>query len=370
MSAQDRQRAIEHLLSQSGELHLTDLASRFQVSEMTIRRDLGTLEDRGVLRRVVGGGAIAAAQKAHEPSFTTRALDESSSKAHIGVAVANLLEAGEAIYLDGGSTALAVARAIRGRDLGLTVVTRNLFAALELADEPRSQVILLGGRIKSGEMVTTRTGFDQDIDRYNVDSYVMEISSANPVRGLTDYDPEEAVTKRQAIDCATESSSPSTKRSWDASFWSRSPRLTTSTSSSPTLTGITQRWQPSRTRPTWSSSTRMPIPRHETRTVTEHPTTSTVPSNLETELDAHPPFRAPFFEIGPKNMLRRPELHKLLAVGQLHGRAIWSLPHCDLARHRDRTSQPSVPGHSPLRSAHGSRYAREERRTNHRRSAR
>ena len=64
----------------------------------------------------------------------------------------------------------------------------------------------------------------------------------------------------------------------------------------------------------------MPIPRHETRTVTEHPTTSTVPSNLETELDAHPPFRVPFFEIGPKNMLRRPELHKLLAAAQLHGR--------------------------------------------------
>jgi DeoR/GlpR family transcriptional regulator of sugar metabolism len=202
MSAQDRQRAIEHLLSQSGELRLTDLASRFQVSEMTIRRDLGALEDRGVLRRVVGGGAIAIAQKAHEPSFTTRALDESSGKAHIGVAVANLLEAGEAVYLDGGSTSLAVARAIRGRDLGLTVVTRSLLAALELADEPRSQVILLGGRIKPGEMVTTRTGFDQDVDRYNVDSYVMGISGADPVRGLTDYDPEEAVTKRQAIDCA------------------------------------------------------------------------------------------------------------------------------------------------------------------------
>jgi len=202
MSAQDRQRAIEHLLSQSGELRLTDLARRFQVSEMTIRRDLGALEDRGVLRRVVGGGAIAIAQKAQEPSFTTRALDESSGKAHIGVAVADLLEAGEAVYLDGGSTSLAVARAIRGRDLGLTVVTRSLFAALELADEPRSQVILLGGRIKSGEMVTTRTGFDQDGDRYNVDSYVMGISGVDPVRGLTDYDPEEAVTKRQAIDCA------------------------------------------------------------------------------------------------------------------------------------------------------------------------
>jgi DeoR/GlpR family transcriptional regulator of sugar metabolism len=202
MSAHDRQRAIEHLLSQSGELHLTDLASRFQVSEMTIRRDLGTLEDRGVLRRVVGGGAIAIAQKTREPSFTTRALDESGSKTHIGAAVAGLLKAGEAIYLDGGSTCLAVARAIRGRDLGLTVVTRSLFAALELADEPGSQVILLGGRIKPGEMVTTRTGFDQDTGRYNVESYVMGISGADPARGLTDYDPEEAVTKRQAINCA------------------------------------------------------------------------------------------------------------------------------------------------------------------------
>src|ERR1700691_6820394 len=130
MSAHDRQRAIEHLLSQSGELHLTDLASRFQVSEMTIRRDLGTLEDRGVLRRVVGGGAIAIAQKTREPSFTTRALDESSGKAHIGVAVANLLEAGEAVYLDGGSTSLAVARAIRRRDLGVAAGTRSPLAGL------------------------------------------------------------------------------------------------------------------------------------------------------------------------------------------------------------------------------------------------
>jgi DeoR/GlpR family transcriptional regulator of sugar metabolism len=202
MSAQERQSAIEQLLSSSGELRLADLASRFQVSEMTIRRDLSTLEDRGVLRRVAGGGAIAIGQKAHEPPFTARALEESSSKAHIGEGVADLLQAGEAIYLDGGSTALAVTRAIRGRDLGLTIVTRNLFAALELADDAGTQVILLGGRIKPGEMVTTRTGFDEDLARYNVESYVMSIGGANPVRGLTDYDPEEAVTKRQAIDCA------------------------------------------------------------------------------------------------------------------------------------------------------------------------
>src|ERR1700689_525008 len=104
MSAQDRQRATAHLLSQSGERHLTPPASAFRVSEMTIRRALGALEDRGVLGRVVGGGAIAIAQKAHEPSFTPRALDESSGKAHIGVAVADLLEAGEAVYPDGGST--------------------------------------------------------------------------------------------------------------------------------------------------------------------------------------------------------------------------------------------------------------------------
>jgi triosephosphate isomerase len=53
--------------------------------------------------------------------------------------------------------------------------------------------------------------------------------------------------------------------------------------------------------------------------VTEHPTTGTVPGyHVETELDARRPIRVPFFEIGPKNLLRRPELHKLLAVAQLH----------------------------------------------------
>jgi DeoR/GlpR family transcriptional regulator of sugar metabolism len=202
MTAMDRRRTIERLLAAEGELGLSALAARFKVSEMTIRRDLEALEVQGVLRRVVGGGAIGVTRKAEEPTFVTRALQESQGKAHIGQAVASRLCSGEAIYLDGGSTALAVAHALRETEVKLTVITRNLLAALELGDQQHTDVIILGGRLKPTEMLTVGSSLEHDLRNYNVDTYVMGISGVHPTRGLTDYDPEEAAGKRIALESA------------------------------------------------------------------------------------------------------------------------------------------------------------------------
>jgi DeoR/GlpR family transcriptional regulator of sugar metabolism len=201
LSLRDRRAVIEDLVAR-GEIELTELAEEFGVSEMTIRRDLEALEEQGVLRRVVGGGAIPLDVKTREPQLMSRALDESSNKAHIGAAVARLISPGEAVFFDGGSTALAVASALRGRGLGLTVLTRSLLIAMEFADEPDTQVFMLGGRVKSGEMVTTATATADELANYNFDTYVMGISGLDPAAGLTDYDPEEGAGKRVAINQA------------------------------------------------------------------------------------------------------------------------------------------------------------------------
>lgn len=190
---------IRSLIETENEIGLADLAQRLEVSEMTIRRDLETLEEQGVLRRVLGGGAIAVAPKAQEPELVARALEKSGSKVHIASTVVDQLSSGEAIYLDGGSTALAVARALKGRDLGLTVVTRSIVAALELGDHPAMHIVLLGGVVKGTEMMTLRTAAKDELSRYNVDTYVMGIGGVDADRGLTDYDPQESAGKRLAL---------------------------------------------------------------------------------------------------------------------------------------------------------------------------
>jgi DeoR/GlpR family transcriptional regulator of sugar metabolism len=198
MQPVDRRAVIADLIKAERELELSDLAQRLNVSEMTIRRDLEALEEQGVLRRLLGGGAIALAPKTREPDLIARALEESESKTHIAEAVVARLYEGEAVYLDGGSTALSVARTIRGRGLDLTIVTRSLLAAIELADEP-ARVILLGGALKATEMITLKTAAEDDLRDYNFDTYVMGISGVDAKRGLTDYDPQEAAGKRQAL---------------------------------------------------------------------------------------------------------------------------------------------------------------------------
>jgi DeoR/GlpR family transcriptional regulator of sugar metabolism len=190
---------IRNLVETENEIGLADLAQRLNVSEMTIRRDLEALEEQGVLRRVLGGGAIAVAPKAQEPELVARALETSESKANIASAVVDQLRPGEAIYLDGGSTTLAVARALKGRDLGLTVVTRSIVAALELGDHPATHIVLLGGIVKGSEMMTLHTATEDELLRYNVDTYIMGIGGVHADRGLTDYDPQESAGKRLAL---------------------------------------------------------------------------------------------------------------------------------------------------------------------------
>ena len=117
MGAQSRRDLIESLVTSHGEIDFASLATEFGVSEMTIRRDVDALENKGVLRRVVGG-AISLAGKSAEPSFKDRSTAATLAKMRIADATAGLLVPNETVIIDSGSTALGVARASKGRGLG------------------------------------------------------------------------------------------------------------------------------------------------------------------------------------------------------------------------------------------------------------
>ena len=168
---------------------------------MTIRRDIDLLEDRGVARKVLGG-AIAPAGLASEPTFATRSSLAASEKVHIAAAVVDALRRHETVILDSGSTVLAVARTIRGRDLALTVITPSLLVALELVDEPDTTVFLAGGLVRPGELSLIGSDAEGMFSRYNADTFVMGVAGVDVERGVTDYHPGEGAVKQAAMAAA------------------------------------------------------------------------------------------------------------------------------------------------------------------------
>ena len=125
---------------------ISELAATLQVSEATVRRDLRTLEQRGELQRVHGGAVRVDEGTKRELLFHEKATLRADEKERIAEAALGLIENGDSVYLDGGSTVLALARKLGSRR-ELTVVTNSLMAAAELM-ESGHKLILLGGEFR------------------------------------------------------------------------------------------------------------------------------------------------------------------------------------------------------------------------------
>lgn len=142
MNAIERQRHILELLDSRGRLTIAELSARFSVSDMTIRRDLAQLEDEGLLRRTHGGAARTQSGN-FEPPFAMRARLNAEAKKAIALSVAGALSDGETVILDGGTTGVAIAEELVGRNL--TVCALNTRVADVLLASPSTRVMLPGG---------------------------------------------------------------------------------------------------------------------------------------------------------------------------------------------------------------------------------
>lgn len=123
---------------------MDSLVRELGVSESTVRRDLESLDLSGAVKRT-HGGAVYAGEVRSMPAFDERTGTAAAEKRAIGVAAAALIEDGDTVLLDGGTTTLEVARALVGRRV--QVVTNSLPIAQLLASSPQTDLILLGGYI-------------------------------------------------------------------------------------------------------------------------------------------------------------------------------------------------------------------------------
>lgn len=144
-SPRQRQRRILDFLSGNGSVSVQVISRKLKVSEITARRDLAVLERQGRLLRVYGG-AIANERMAYEFSFQEKESRHRAAKQAVARAAAGLIEPGAAVFLDAGTTALAVARALRGARPGV-ILTNNLCVASEYVGQREVRVMVPGGEV-------------------------------------------------------------------------------------------------------------------------------------------------------------------------------------------------------------------------------
>ena len=126
----------------AGSTHVGELAQTFGVSEMTVRRDLRELAGAGMVERVRGGAVRAGG----EPPFEESAVERFEAKDRIGAAAAALVEDGQTVMIDIGTTTLQAARRLHGRRL--TVVTSSLAVLEELLPDEAVELVLPGGLVR------------------------------------------------------------------------------------------------------------------------------------------------------------------------------------------------------------------------------
>ncbi len=191
-----RQNQIVRLLAGSRELSVAYLAQTLEVSEATVRRDLQDMEAHGLLKRVHGGATLDGISRT-EPLFEDKQDRHPDAKAAIALAALELIDDGDRIYLDGGSTVLALARLL-DRKRRLTIVTNSLMAAAELTNT-KHRLILVGGEFRSLSRTLVGPLTAPVISSLRVDKAFMGTIGFSLEEGMTTTDPGEAFTKEKVM---------------------------------------------------------------------------------------------------------------------------------------------------------------------------
>jgi Transcriptional regulators of sugar metabolism len=200
MSAQaareQRHEKLLRLLREVGTATVSDLGLLLDVAEMTIRRDLETLEAAGVLQRFHGGARIVATS-AYEPPFAIRERTNSSGKRAIAAAVAELVEDGETVIVDGGSSGLAVAAALESKRI--TVCPLSLRVAWAFEKSASVDLLLAPGVARRGELSISGAETIEFLRAHHFDRYVLTASALSIADGFTEWNVEDAAVKRASI---------------------------------------------------------------------------------------------------------------------------------------------------------------------------
>jgi DeoR family transcriptional regulator of aga operon len=193
----ERRRRIGEILAREGTVRVNDLSLLFRVTEVTIRTDLDTMAREGLLIRD-RGGAIAQTSTSLSTAFEKRALQNLDQKRQIGRTAAKLVDEGETIILDAGSTIMEMARNLLPAR-HCTIVTTALNIAAQVGALPHAHVLIAGGSLSRETISTVGALAERDLENLIVDKLFLSTQAFDAEAGLTDVSLDIARVKAAMI---------------------------------------------------------------------------------------------------------------------------------------------------------------------------
>ncbi|WAH38042.1 DeoR/GlpR family DNA-binding transcription regulator [Alicyclobacillus dauci] len=193
MLGEVRQQKVVEMLIHQKSVRIGELSEFFDVSEETIRRDLKKLESDGLLKRT-HGGAVINDEVDVVPSYILRSQQNIMEKRKIAALAADLVPDDGTVMLDGGSTTLEIVKNLANRRV--TVITSDLYIALEASKSLHLQLIVLGGMQQKGTSALIGPECVERVRGYNVDVVFLGTGGLGARQGLTTASSAEAEVKR------------------------------------------------------------------------------------------------------------------------------------------------------------------------------
>jgi DeoR/GlpR family transcriptional regulator of sugar metabolism len=194
----ERHRRIEGILRERRVVRVSTLSEQIGVSEVTIRRDLEALERRGILERTHGGAVLTQRMRA-EPAYVEAISSNPEAKRRIAQAAADLVDAGDTLYLNGGTTTLQVFRHLRAP--GLKVITNHVGIALESAEHD-FDLLLVGGHYRAPSNSVVGPFATEALRRTHATRAYVGVEGVSVASGLTSPVAAEAEIARVMIEQA------------------------------------------------------------------------------------------------------------------------------------------------------------------------
>jgi DeoR family transcriptional regulator of aga operon/DeoR family fructose operon transcriptional repressor len=196
MLAAERQTRISHIISRQKTVTVSELCKQFSVSDMTIRRDLQRLEDEGLLTRTHGGAVANLSEQ--DAAFGVREQAQRVEKEAIARVAASLVNPGDTVILDAGTTTAGLARFLHGK-VGLTAITTSLHVLRELGGDPDITLIATGGTVRQATLSFVGSWAEEMLSRFHADALFLAATAVDLERGLFNSNVYEIGVKQQMI---------------------------------------------------------------------------------------------------------------------------------------------------------------------------
>lgn len=190
MISDKRKQKISELLKDNDIVRVSDLSKLFDVSEVTVRNYLADMEKKGLLTRV-HGGAVSSYKPYYSMNLTQRLETNQTEKVRIAERIAEMIRPNDTVMLNSGTTTLLTFRKFPA-EYNLNIVTNSISIALEAANNPNYNVILVGGAVNTKYQFTFGTDAVRQLRTYHADKLILSVDGVDMDNGFTTYYDKEA----------------------------------------------------------------------------------------------------------------------------------------------------------------------------------